>query len=56
MHIERVVESIKHFIDCVGNDKTPYATGEDGLAVTRILCALLDSMEARVPVEVDYAH
>jgi predicted dehydrogenase len=30
---------LKHFIDCVRNDKTPLVTGEDGRAVLEIIYA-----------------
>jgi predicted dehydrogenase len=37
------LESIHHFIDCVVNDKEPIVTGEDGLAATKIICAIEES-------------
>lgn len=44
------IESIKHFIDCVYEKKTPIVTGEDGLANTRIICAIYESVEKGEPV------
>jgi len=38
-------ESISHFIKCIIQDKEPLASGEDGLAVTKILCAIQESLE-----------
>ncbi len=46
-----VLESIKHFVDCVCLDKPLFATGEDGSAVTRIICGLLESIKTRTPIE-----
>ena len=37
-------EPIKYFIDCILNDKEPSASGEDGLAVTRIIEAIEKSL------------
>ena len=38
-------ESISHFVDCIAQDKEPFVTGRDGLEVTRILCAVMESVE-----------
>ena len=45
--------SIRHFVDCVVNDKEPMVTGEDGLAATRIICAIQESSRKGEPVELD---
>jgi predicted dehydrogenase len=45
------IESIRHFVDCVVNDKQPMVTGEDGLATTRIICAIQESSKQGKPVE-----
>jgi len=45
------IESIRHFVDCVVNDKEPMTTGEDGLAVTRIITAIQESSRKGEPVE-----
>lgn len=44
------IESIRHFVDCVVNDKEPISTGEDGLAVTRIINAIQKSSKTGEPV------
>jgi len=43
-------ESIRHFIECVEEGKTPRVTGEDGLIVTRLICAMEESVRTRQPV------
>ncbi len=45
-----VNESIAHFVDCIADDKKPIATGKDGLAVTKILCAVDESARKGKPV------
>ncbi|MGB9597687.1 MAG: Gfo/Idh/MocA family protein [Candidatus Poribacteria bacterium] len=47
------IESIKHFIDCVVNDKTPLVTGEDGLMATRIISAIRESSKKGEPVNLN---
>lgn len=47
------VESIRHFIDCLVSGETPQAGPEDGLAVTRIICAVNKSTQAGEPVKVN---
>jgi predicted dehydrogenase len=46
------VESIKHFIDCVVNDKDLMVTGEDGLANTKIISAIRKSSQTGKPIEI----
>ena len=46
-----VRESIEHFIKCVAWDLEPMATFEDGLAVTEIIEAILESASKGVPVK-----
>lgn len=48
------VASIQHFIDCVANDQPLRVTGEDGLAVARVLAAAEESARRRLPVTVAY--
>lgn len=36
-------ESISHFVDCIVQGTEPVATGRDGLAATKILCAVEES-------------
>jgi predicted dehydrogenase len=45
-------QSIRHFVDCVVNDQPPMATGEDGLAATRVICAMEESARTQAPVDV----
>ena len=45
-------EPIKYFIDCVLNDRFPDPSGEDGLAVTRIIEAIVKSLEQGKVMEV----
>ena len=40
-------ESISHFVDCIAQDKEPLVTGQDGLEVTRILSAVIESAEKK---------
>lgn len=46
-----VLDSIVHFIDTVTTGAPPIATGADGIAVTRILCAIEASAASGQPVE-----
>ena len=45
------IESIRHWLDSVIQDKDPMITGEDGLAATRVVCAIHESAESGQPVE-----
>ena len=47
------IESIRHFVDCVINDKEPMVTGEDGLAATRIIAAMQESSKKGEPVNLE---
>ena len=47
------VESIRHFIDCLVFDKKPQVGGKDGLAVTKIICAVNKSVETGQPVQIE---
>ncbi len=51
-HIGFAKESISHFVDCVASGREPIATGRDGLAVTRILCAVEESAKMGKPVKI----
>jgi predicted dehydrogenase len=46
------LEGIRHFVDCLVDDREPVVTGEDGLAVTRAIAAVRESITAGMPVEV----
>lgn len=45
-------ESIRHFVDCVWNDKTPLVGGIDGLRATEIIVAVEESAKTNRPVKV----
>lgn len=47
-----VTESIRHFVDCVREDREPLVSGEDGLRVTRIIVAMEESVRKGQPVEI----
>jgi len=48
-----VLDSIAYFVDSVTQNTPVLATGEDGLTVTKIICAILDSAERGEPVFLD---
>ena len=52
-HVGFMIESVKHFVDCVVNDQEPLVPGEVGLEVTRIACALEQSAEKREPAVIE---
>jgi predicted dehydrogenase len=45
-------ESIRHFVECVRDDTELLVTGQDGLEVTKVICAIEESVAKRAPVEV----
>jgi hypothetical protein len=45
-----VLDSIAYFVGAIVRDAPVLATGEDGIAATRIICAILESAEAGQPV------
>lgn len=45
-------ESIRHFLDCVRFDRQPMVTGQDGLEVTKVICAVEESVRTGHPVDV----
>ena len=46
------LEGIRHFVDCLANDREPVVTGGDGLAVTRAIAAIRESIVSGGPVAV----
>lgn len=46
-----VLDSIAYFVDAVTTGAPVLATGEDGVAVTRLLCAIEESAASGLPVE-----
>jgi predicted dehydrogenase len=53
-HVGFVHESIKHFVDCVADGKEPAVTLDDGVRVSKVILAILESAEMREPVKVIY--
>ncbi|MBM3497587.1 MAG: Gfo/Idh/MocA family oxidoreductase [Armatimonadetes bacterium] len=49
-----VRQAIQHFVDCVLQDREPLITGEDGLAITRTLCAVIEAAETGQAVELSW--
>ncbi len=47
------IESIRHFADCVIQDKQPLVSGEAGLEVTRAACAIERSASTSAPVVIE---
>jgi len=47
-----VTESLKHFVDCIVEDREPLITGDDGLAVVKVTSAICESAAKRMPVEI----
>ena len=48
-----VLDAIAQFVDAVNGDGPVLATGEEGLQVTAVLCAILESIESGQPVAVE---
>ncbi len=48
---EAYLEEMRHFIDCIINDKIPFVTGEDGLAAVKAVVAANKSIKTGMPVE-----
>ena len=46
------LEGIWHFVDCLVDDRAPVVTGEDGLAVTRVITAIRESVASGKPVDI----
>jgi predicted dehydrogenase len=53
-HVGFVYESIKHFVDCVADGKEPEATLDDGVRVSKVILAMMESARVREPVKVIY--
>ena len=43
-------EPLRYFVDCVGQGVSPESTGHDGLVVTAMIAATLQSLAERRPV------
>ncbi len=46
-----VYESLRHFVDCIAEDRAPGPSGDDGLAVLKITDAIVESARIGQPVE-----
>jgi predicted dehydrogenase len=53
-HVGFVYESIRHFVDCVADDKPVAATLDDGMRVSTVILAIMQSASTREPVKVTY--
>lgn len=47
-----VMDSICEFVDAVAGRRPVLATGEEGIQVTQVLCAVLESIETGAPVQI----
>lgn len=48
------IDSIHHFINCLLQEKTPLVGLEDGVKVSKVVLAIMESAKKRMPVEVSY--
>ena len=53
-HVTEIGMIIKHFIDCVRNNKEPLVTGEDGRAVLEIIYAAYASAGSGKKIELPF--
>jgi len=53
-HVGFVHESIRHFVDCVADDKPVAVTLDDGMRVSKVILAIMQSASNREPVKVMY--
>jgi predicted dehydrogenase len=53
-HAGFVYESIRHFVDCIADDKPVAATLDDGVRVSKAILAIMQSATSREPVKVAY--
>jgi predicted dehydrogenase len=53
-HVGFVHESIKHFVDCVADGTTPEVTLQDGVRVSKVILAIMESAKLREPVRISY--
>ena len=47
-----VLDAVVHFIDAVTEGKPVLATGDEGLTNVKIIRAIIESAEKRMPVEI----
>jgi predicted dehydrogenase len=53
-HVGFVHESIKHFVDCVADGKEPEVTLQDGVRVSKVILAIMESARVREPIRISY--
>jgi predicted dehydrogenase len=53
-HVGFVYESIRHFVDCVADDKPVAVTLDDGVRVSKVILAIMQAASSREPVKVAY--
>jgi predicted dehydrogenase len=53
-HVGFVYESIRHFVDCVADDKPVAVTLDDGMRVSKVILAIMQSASNREPVKLVY--
>jgi predicted dehydrogenase len=46
--------AIEHFVDSVLEDKEPLITGQDGLAIAKTLCAVVQAAETGEAVDLQW--
>jgi predicted dehydrogenase len=46
-------ESIRHFTECIREGREPMVTGRDGLEVTKVICAIEESVGSGQPVDLE---
>jgi predicted dehydrogenase len=51
-----IYEPIRHFVDCVADDRTPDVTADDGIAATATIEAILRSLASGSPEPVQVPH
>jgi len=49
-----VRQAIQHFVDCVLQDREPLIAGQDGLAIARTLCAVVEAAETGEAIELHW--
>jgi len=53
-HVGFVYESVRHFVECLAEGKPVEATLDDGIRVSKVILAILESASKREPVTVNY--
>ena len=53
-HVGFVYESIRHFVECLAEGKPPEATLDDGIRVSKVILAVMESASRGEPVTVVY--